>query len=105
MPRRRTASPKRTRPLVGRVSEQGLLALDELHTDTDVLREVDKVFVVACGTAFHSGLVAKYAIEHWTRIPCEVELAHEFRYRDPILTRTTLAVAIRSFGWRCAVTL
>ncbi|HEY8116238.1 MAG TPA: isomerizing glutamine--fructose-6-phosphate transaminase, partial [Actinomycetota bacterium] len=58
--------------LVGRVSEQGLLALDELHTDTDVLREVDKVFVVACGTAFHSGLVAKYAIEHWTRLPVEI---------------------------------
>jgi len=55
--------------LVGRVSEHGLLALDELHTDTDVLREIDKVFVVACGTAFHSGLVAKYAIEHWARVP------------------------------------
>ena len=47
---------------------------------------IDKIFIVACGTAFHAGLVAKYAIEHWTRIPCEVELASEFRYRDPILT-------------------
>ncbi|MDQ1667374.1 MAG: hypothetical protein QOH75_3405, partial [Actinomycetota bacterium] len=52
----------------------------------------------ACGTAFHAGLVAKYAIEHWTRIPCEVELASEFRYRDPVLTRTTLVVAISQSG-------
>ena len=43
-----------------------------------------KVFVVACGTAFHSGLVAKYAIEHWTRLPVEIEIASEFRYRDPV---------------------
>ena len=51
------------------------------------LRDVDKIFIVACGTAYHAGLVAKYAIEHWTRIPCEVELASEFRYRDPVLDR------------------
>ena len=61
--------------LVGRVNEQGLLTLDELYTDTDVLREISKVFVVACGTAFHSGLVAKYAIEHWTRVPVEIDIA------------------------------
>ncbi len=62
------------------------------------LREVDKIVIIACGTAFYAGLVAKYAIEHWTRIPCEVELAHEFRYRDPILTRSTLVVAISQSG-------
>ena len=61
--------------LVGRVSDHGLLVLDELHLDTDVLRDVNKVFVVACGTAFHSGLVAKYAIEHWTRVPVEIDIA------------------------------
>ena len=49
------------------------------------LRDVDKIIIIACGTSFYAGLVAKYAIEHWTRIPCEVELASEFRYRDPIL--------------------
>jgi glucosamine--fructose-6-phosphate aminotransferase (isomerizing) len=59
---------------------------------------VDKIIITACGTAFYAGLVAKYAIEHWTRIPCEVELAHEFRYRDPILTRNTLVVAISQSG-------
>jgi glutamine---fructose-6-phosphate transaminase (isomerizing) len=59
---------------------------------------VDKIIVVACGTAFYAGLVAKYVIEHWTRIACEVELASEFRYRDPILSPTTLVVAISQSG-------
>ena len=62
------------------------------------LRDVDKIIIVACGTAYHAGLIAKYAIEHWTRIPCEVELASEFRYRDPILDRATLVVAISQSG-------
>jgi glutamine---fructose-6-phosphate transaminase (isomerizing) len=64
----------------------------------DELREVDKVFVVACGTAYHSGLVAKYAIEHWTRLPVEIEIASEFRYRDPVLDRNTLVIAISQSG-------
>ena len=62
------------------------------------LRDIDKIIIIACGTAFYAGLVAKYAIEHWTRIPCEVELASEFRYRDPILTHSTLVVAISQSG-------
>ncbi len=62
------------------------------------LREVKKIVVVACGTAFHAGLVAKYAIEHWTRVPVEVELASEFRYRDPIVDRQTLVIAISQSG-------
>jgi glucosamine--fructose-6-phosphate aminotransferase (isomerizing) len=84
--------------LAGRVNEQGLLAMDELHIDTDVLRGVDKVFVVACGTAFHSGLVAKYAIEHWTRVPVEIDIASEFRYRDPVLGPDTLTLAVSQSG-------
>lgn len=59
-------------------------------------KAIDKIIVIACGTAAYAGMVAKYAIEHWVRIPVEVELAHEFRYRDPILTPRTLVVAIRS---------
>ena len=62
------------------------------------LRDIDKIFVVACGTAYHAGLIAKYAIEHWTRIPVEVELASEFRYRDPVLDRSTLVVVISQSG-------
>ncbi len=83
--------------LVGRVVG-GRLVLDELHVSDDVLREVSKVFVVACGTAFHSGLVAKYAIEHWTRLPVEIEIASEFRYRDPVLGPDTLTLAVSQSG-------
>jgi glucosamine--fructose-6-phosphate aminotransferase (isomerizing) len=84
--------------LLGRHDADGRLQLDEMRISDNELREVDKIIIIACGTAFYAGLVAKYAIEHWTRIPCEVELAHEFRYRDPILTRTTLVVAISQSG-------
>ncbi len=83
--------------LVGRVIG-GRLTLDELHVSDDMLREVSKVFVVACGTAFHSGLVAKYAIEHWTRLPVEIEIASEFRYRDPVLGPDTLTLAVSQSG-------
>jgi glucosamine--fructose-6-phosphate aminotransferase (isomerizing) len=76
----------------------GRVVLDEQRLSDQELREVDKVFVVACGTAYHSGLLAKYAIEHWTRLPVEVELASEFRYRDPVLDRSTLVVAISQSG-------
>ncbi|MET9566538.1 glutamine--fructose-6-phosphate transaminase (isomerizing) [Streptomyces tauricus] len=84
--------------LLGRVDASGSLTLDEVRIAPGALREVDKVVVVACGTAFHAGLIAKYAIEHWTRIPCEVELASEFRYRDPILDARTLVIAISQSG-------
>ena len=84
--------------LLGRHDENGRLQLDEVRISDSEFREVDKIIIIACGTAFYAGLVAKYAIEHWTRIPCEVELAHEFRYRDPILTRSTLVVAISQSG-------
>jgi glucosamine--fructose-6-phosphate aminotransferase (isomerizing) len=76
----------------------GRIVLDEQRMADQDLRDVDKVFVIACGTAYHSGLVAKYAIEHWTRLPVEVELASEFRYRDPVLDRDTLVVAISQSG-------
>jgi glucosamine--fructose-6-phosphate aminotransferase (isomerizing) len=84
--------------LLGRHDANSKLTLDEIRIPEDELRRVDKIIVVACGTAFYAGLVAKYAIEHWTRIPCEVELASEFRYRDPIVGPTTLVVAISQSG-------
>ena len=84
--------------LLGRHDAHGNLTLDEIRIGEAELRAVDKIVVVACGTAFYAGLVAKYAIEHWTRIPCEVELASEFRYRDPIVGPGTLVVAISQSG-------
>ncbi|WP_280268031.1 glutamine--fructose-6-phosphate transaminase (isomerizing) [Nocardia wallacei] len=76
----------------------GRIMLDEQRLAEQELREFDKVFVVACGSSYHAGLLAKYAIEHWTRLPVEVELASEFRYRDPVLDRSTLVVAISQSG-------
>jgi glucosamine--fructose-6-phosphate aminotransferase (isomerizing) len=83
--------------LLGHFDGSGIV-LDELRLSEDDLRTIDKVFVVACGTAYHSGLIAKYAIEHWTRLPVEVEVASEFRYRDPVLDRDTLVVAVSQSG-------
>jgi glucosamine--fructose-6-phosphate aminotransferase (isomerizing) len=84
--------------LRGRMTKEGRLQLDEMSLSDEDLRGVDKVVVVACGTAYHAGLVAKYAVEHWTRIPVEVEVASEFRYRDPIVGPGTLVIAISQSG-------
>jgi glucosamine--fructose-6-phosphate aminotransferase (isomerizing) len=84
--------------LRGRIDERGRLTLDELHVREGQLESIDKVFVVACGTAFHSGLVAKYAIEHWARIPVEIDIASEFRYRDPVLDAGTLTLGVSQSG-------
>ena len=83
--------------LLGRIKD-GRLVLDELQFSEDELKGIDKIIITACGTAFNSGMIAKYAIEHWTRVPCEVELASEFRYRDPILDKQTLVIAISQSG-------
>ncbi|MEZ2189892.1 glutamine--fructose-6-phosphate transaminase (isomerizing) [Corynebacterium sp. CCM 9204] len=76
----------------------GRIRLDEDGLTDDDLRNLDKVYVVACGSAYHSGLLAKYAIEHWVRIPVEIEVASEFRYRDPILDKRTLVIAVSQSG-------
>ncbi len=84
--------------LLGRHNVAGDLQLDEMRLSDEELRSIDKIVIIACGTSFYAGMVAKYAIEHWTRIPCEVELSSEFRYRDPILDRSTLVVSISQSG-------
>ncbi|MGW0591523.1 glutamine--fructose-6-phosphate transaminase (isomerizing) [Streptosporangium sp. NPDC002607] len=84
--------------LLGRVGQDGLLVLDEMRLSDQELRDINKIILVACGTSYHAGLIAKYAIEHWAQLPCEVEVASEFRYRDPILTRDTLVVVISQSG-------
>ena len=84
--------------LGGRLTPEGLLHLDELSMSDEDVRGIEQVFIVACGSAYHSGLVGKYAIERWCRLPVQVEMASEFRYRDPVLGRTTLVIAVSQSG-------
>ena len=83
---------------LGRITE-GTITLPELEPiGDDVLANIDRIIVIACGTAAYAGMLGKYAIEKWSRIPVEVELSHEFRYRDPILNDRTLVVSISQSG-------
>jgi glucosamine--fructose-6-phosphate aminotransferase (isomerizing) len=84
--------------LGGRLTAQGLLHLDELSMSDEDIRDIEQVFIVACGSAYHSGLVGKYAIERWCRLPVQVEMASEFRYRDPVVGRNTLVIAVSQSG-------
>ena len=84
--------------LIGRLSDNNQILLDELHMSADEIRALKKITVIACGTAYHAGMVAKYAIEKWAKIPVEVEIASEFRYRDPIIDPSTLIIAISQSG-------
>ena len=83
--------------LIGRVVD-GAIRLPELDAMTDVLKDIDRVVVLACGTAAYASLVGKYGIEAWARIPVDVELAHEFRYRDPVIDERTLVVSVSQSG-------
>ncbi|WP_165045618.1 glutamine--fructose-6-phosphate transaminase (isomerizing) [Adlercreutzia sp. ZJ138] len=83
--------------LAGRLVN-GSLSIDELDMSPEELSLIDRVYVIACGTSYHAGLIAKNLIEGWARIPCEVEVASEFRYRNPIITPTTLVVAVSQSG-------
>jgi glucosamine--fructose-6-phosphate aminotransferase (isomerizing) len=84
--------------LGGRLTSDGLLHLDELSMSDEDVRGIEQVFIVACGSAYHSGLIGKYAIERWCRLPVQVEMASEFRYRDPVLGRNTLVIAVSQSG-------
>jgi glutamine---fructose-6-phosphate transaminase (isomerizing) len=83
--------------LLGRVHD-GAVTLVDLEPIAERLATVDRVIVIACGTAAYAGILGKYAIEQWARVPVEVELAHEFRYRDPVLDERTLVVSISQSG-------
>jgi len=83
--------------LMGRLASDGSVKLSEF-AGIDALSQVDRITIVACGTAAYAGEVAKYAIEKWAKLPVSVELAHEFRYRDPIITENTLIIAISQSG-------
>lgn len=85
--------------ILGRASvESNRVFLDEMHLDDDALRAIDRVVVLACGTSWHSALVGKFLIEELARIPVEVDYGSEFRYRDPFINSTTLAIAITQSG-------
>lgn len=84
--------------LRGRLNEDHILKLDELKISEQELIEIDNILIIACGTALHAGLIAKYAFEEWTRIPTSVEFASEFRYRNPVVTTRTLCIAISQSG-------
>jgi len=84
--------------LLDRLLPDGTLALDEVHITNEELQRVNKVFIVACGSSYHAGLMAKYAIEHWARIPVEIDIASEFIYRDPVLDSTTLVIGVSQSG-------
>lgn len=83
--------------LRGRVRE-GEVVIPELDGLDDLFQGISRIIVIACGTAAYAGQVGKYAIEQWTRIPVDVELAHEFRYRDPVIGADTLVVSISQSG-------
>jgi glucosamine--fructose-6-phosphate aminotransferase (isomerizing) len=84
--------------LRGRLDTDGLVRLGELQLDIERARSFDKVSVIACGTSYHAAMMAKYAIERWTRLPVEIDIASEFRYRDPVLDEKTLVVGISQSG-------
>ena len=82
----------------GRIDEGGVVTLDEVKWSPDEIKAIDKIVVVACGTSFHAGMAAKHSIEHWTRIPVELDIASEFRYRDPVLDERSLVIGIGQSG-------
>ena len=84
--------------LAGRINEKGVLNFTDFNLDQTALRNMKKIVFIACGTAYHAGLIGKQAVGRWTRLPAEAEIASEFRYRDPILDAETLVVAISQSG-------
>ena len=83
--------------LMGRISSDGSVNLTEME-DLAKLSEANRIVFVACGTAAYAAEAAKYAIEKWAKIPVSVELAHEFRYRDPVIDQKTLVIAMSQSG-------
>jgi glucosamine--fructose-6-phosphate aminotransferase (isomerizing) len=84
--------------LLDRLLPDGTLVLDEVRITNDEFRAINKVFIVACGSSYHAGLMAKYAIEHWARLPVEIDISSEFRYRQPVLDEHTLVIGVSQSG-------
>ncbi|MCI6832197.1 MAG: glutamine--fructose-6-phosphate transaminase (isomerizing) [Clostridiales bacterium] len=91
--------PRAMRTCIGsRLTENGEVKLDKIRLTEEQIRNIGRIHIVACGSAWHAGIVAKYVIEEMTRIPVEVDLASEFRYRRPILSRNDLCITISQSG-------
>ena len=84
--------------LAGRLHEDGSLDLSEVALGDDLLRRLRRIFIVACGTSYHAGLIASYAIEQLARVPVQIDVASEFRYRNPVLDSETLVIGITQSG-------
>ena len=84
--------------LRGQLDEEGRVNFDDLLLDAEKVKNIDKIFIVACGTSLHAGMVAKLAIEKWAHISVEIDCSSEFRYRDPVLSDKTLLIAITQSG-------
>ncbi len=80
------------------VADSDEIKLDNIKLTAEDLKNIDRIFIVACGTAYNSGVVGKYAIEKMTRIPVEVDIASEFRYRKPIVNERTLMIVVSQSG-------
>lgn len=88
-----------TDTLAGRVDfEEGVIRLPQLNLTLQLAKRIQKIIITACGTAAHAGMVGKVLIEHIARIPVEVDIASEFRYRDPIVDENTVVLAISQSG-------
>lgn len=84
--------------MTSRIVKNESIKLDDITITKEQIKNIDKIYIVACGTAYHAGIVGKYAIEKLTRIPVEIEVASEFRYRDPIINEKTLMIVISQSG-------
>jgi glucosamine--fructose-6-phosphate aminotransferase (isomerizing) len=84
--------------LRGRIDDQNNVVLPEIPLSGSAARNFDKVFVIACGTSYHAAMMTKYALERWTRMPVEIDIASEFRYRAPVLDKKTLVIGISQSG-------
>ena len=72
--------------------------LSEIELDDELLRTVDRIVIVACGTSYHAGMIGRYAIEQWARVPVEMDVASEYRYRDPVIRDNDLVIGITQSG-------
>ncbi|MCL6106794.1 MAG: glutamine--fructose-6-phosphate transaminase (isomerizing) [Actinobacteria bacterium] len=87
-----------TDTIAGRLPDGGGVVLDEMAISDEVLAGIDKIYIVACGTSYHAGMVGRYVLENWSGVAVELDVASEFRYRDPVLSPSTLVVGISQSG-------